>query len=1484
MLTRMILVMILLSSSFLAISQPYIEMLRTPERYTFKEMVDATEEYFRLNPERKKGAKSILTGSEFEGAYNKFKRWEWNTESRINPEGKVFNYVAHNLEEYEKQKSEFRSSNVMPLAANWQFEGPTSYVLKSGGYNGGVGRVNCIAFHPSSVSTFWIGTPGGGLWRTTDHGATWTVLTDNLTANLGVSGIAVNPNDTNNIYILTGDGDAESGLPSSGVYKTTDGGQSWNAAGLNWNRNQLVKGRKILMHPTNPSILYVVSSKGVHKSVNGGVNWVLMKTGNFYDIEFKPDNPSIMYACNNIDFFRSVNGGDTWLKVTSGLVSSDSLSRRLAIAVTPLRPSQVYVVNGGKSGGADFLGVFKSPNNGQTFTPQSVAPNILGYNNDGSDNKSQTAYDLAILASNITDNLIAVGGINIWSSADGGVNWGTSKTQWYEQTAPAGQYVHADIHALEVNPLNNFWYTGTDGGIYYSTDNGNTWSSLSSGLSLQQIFRVSGKDASAGGMYVGTQDNGINGLLGSQAQHVMGADGMEVHAVSGTVYAAIQSGNSIYKYSGNPITGPNTWVDIHPASNGRFVIPFELHPTNTNTLYAAYNRIWETTNQGASWDSLPGSRLTNGKYSAMEISPTNPERIYAASDNGKIYRRDVAGETWTNITSPLFPTSNSNFITGIAISRDPSTNGLTAWVAFSGYTAGKKVFKTTNGGITWTNVSAGLPNVPVNCILFDSVHGQSVNALYVGTDLGVYYRNDVLGTWQPYNTGLPVIRVNDLEIIASENMIYAGTFGRGLWKSPLNKPCLQAKITVAAGDTTMCIGSAVGLQAYPPGASSYLWSNGETTESIVTSIPGDYKVTVTASGCPPSTSNQVKATEYGGSAAGVIEWQNTLGGSLTEELFSVNQTTDGGYILGGESWSDISGDKTENSRGNTDYWVVKLDVSGNIEWDKTIGGDESDELKSVRQTADGGYIIGGNSYSNASGDKTENSIGDMDFWIVKIDSAGAVQWQNTIGGNGFDELNELQQTSDGGYILGGYSSSDISGDKTEDAMGNGDYWIVKLDANGIVVWDNTIGGASNDFLYSVQQTTDGGYILGGVSSSIISGDKTEDKIGKEDYWIIKTDANGVIQWQNVIGGSDAEESCRVTQCSDGSYIVGGTSWSNISGDKSENSIGINDFWLVKINALGVVQWENTIGGNYYEYLGDVQQAADGGFIIGGTSGSGISGDKSEGIIDGSSFGWDYWVIKTDAAGVIEWENTIGGTNWDYLESLVSTSDGGYMLGGTSVSGISGDKTENGVASSYDYWVIKLKGSGPCPPPYENLKATNITTTTARLNWDIRSCADDGYKVQYRKLGVSNWITKYVSTNTGFRNITGLSASTIYEWRVSARCDTAGNSLSAYSAINTFTTASPRFASDKAVDYSVNIYPNPSSSVFNIEINVEQEMPLNIQIFSSFGDRVTTLVKNAVVATGVQRYEFDASSLAAGVYYCRVANGNKTSFHKIMLLK
>jgi hypothetical protein len=419
-------------------------------------------------------------------------------------------------------------------------------------------------------------------------------------------------------------------------------------------------------------------------------------------------------------------------------------------------------------------------------------------------------------------------------------------------------------------------------------------------------------------------------------------------------------------------------------------------------------------------------------------------------------------------------------------------------------------------------------------------------------------------------------------------------------------------------------------------------------------------------------------------APAVKHWDKSFGGSKDDFSTSIQQTSDGGYIAGGYSYSGRNGDKTQFGRGGSDYWIVKMDRNGNKQWDKTFGGSSDDELHWLQQTSDGGHILGGHSLSGISGDKTEKSRGFGDYWVIKIDASGKKQWDKTFGGSDDDFLNSLQQTSDGGYILGGTSSSPRSGDKSQNTKGLLDYWIVKIDANGNKLWDRTFGGNGDEFFASLRQTSDGGYLLGGDSDSGISGDKTDGNKGITDYWIVKINAHGNKEWDKTFGGNSVDQLASLQQTKDGGYILSGISASRKSGDKTQYNRGSYDYWIVKTNALGEKLWDKTFGGDEVDYFPQVQQTSDGGYIVGGFSLSTKSGDKTEPNIGG----YDFWIVKTDMHGNKEWDETLGGTEDDHLTSLQQTTDGGYILGGGSRSGNNGDKTQISRGGQ-DYWVVKL---------------------------------------------------------------------------------------------------------------------------------------------------------------------------------------------------
>ncbi len=434
-----------------------------------------------------------------------------------------------------------------------------------------------------------------------------------------------------------------------------------------------------------------------------------------------------------------------------------------------------------------------------------------------------------------------------------------------------------------------------------------------------------------------------------------------------------------------------------------------------------------------------------------------------------------------------------------------------------------------------------------------------------------------------------------------------------------------------------------------------------------------------------------------------IVWNKTIGGTQADRLGSVQQTSDGGYILAGESVSDAGGDKSENSKGIKDYWVVKLDASGNKKWDKTIGArGEVIQHVVVQQTSDGGYIVGGTANADAGFDKSENNKGgEADYWVVKLDASGNKKWDKTIGGNDNDFLSLVQQTPDGGYILGGTSWSGAGFDKSEDPKSFADYWIVKLDASGNKKWDKTIGGnGGGSNLADIWQTSDRGFLLGGSSTSNAGNDKSENLKGGStdggDFWVVKLDELGNKNWDKTIGGNDFESLRSIQLTSDGGYIVGGFSSSKAGFDKSENSRGSQDYWVVKLNANGNKVWDKTIGGTKQDLMSTLVQTTDGGYILHGTSDSPSGFDKTDNPIGGLNKA-DFWVVKLDRSGSKKWDKTIGGNDFEFTtsvqQSVQQTADGGYILGGSSFSGAGFDKSESPRGFS-DYWVVKLSPVKP----------------------------------------------------------------------------------------------------------------------------------------------------------------------------------------------
>lgn len=415
----------------------------------------------------------------------------------------------------------------------------------------------------------------------------------------------------------------------------------------------------------------------------------------------------------------------------------------------------------------------------------------------------------------------------------------------------------------------------------------------------------------------------------------------------------------------------------------------------------------------------------------------------------------------------------------------------------------------------------------------------------------------------------------------------------------------------------------------------------------------------------------------------VIEWQRALGGSNNEgSYFDINisesqQTSDNGYILTG--YTDSSDGDVSGYQGAKDVWVVKLNNLGAIAWQKTYGGSGTDAAVSICQTNDGGYIMGGIT-SSTDGDVSQSDGANGDFWLVKINELGAIQWEKTVGGSGGESIESIVQTNDGGYIAVGTTSS-VDGD----VLGFDNYlntWVVKFSETGEIQWSKVLGGSEQDNGVEVKQTSDGGYILASFTTSNnlwVSGNH-----GWMDFWLVKLDATGALVWAKTYGGSFDDFVAAVQETSDGGFIVAGSTNSN-DGDVTDFIGGIADFWVFKINSVGDLVWQKTLGGLGTEAATTIQQTVDGGFIVGGyvESNSGVPG--SHGKVD-------YLIFKIDSLGGFQWQKVLGGSQNDYAGDIIQTNDGGYLVSGVSqsndgdVSGNHGLGTANGT---YDYWVVKL---------------------------------------------------------------------------------------------------------------------------------------------------------------------------------------------------
>lgn len=762
-----------------------------------------------------------------EKGWKYYGRWQNYHAQRLNPDGSLYDPATLYREAVKVNEWKQRLAGHQRGGSGWIPVGPVDRPPGADpSRQHGLGRVNCITFHPTDPDTYWVGVAQGGVWKTVDDGQNWQPLTDELPI-LRINDIAVDPNHPDTMYIAVGDyAYLAVGLElddrkrnshfGMGVYKTVDGGNTWAPTALAYNLTDFDGSliRRTFVHPTNSDQLIAAGIEGIFSSADGGDSWTTVMDSVIWDIEADPSDPMTLYATggyiNTLDIgysaiWKSTDFGATWVELNTGLQPQGEVGR-IEVCVAPSNPNYVYAIACGAShrGLETFM---RSTDGGTTWTEQlsGAQRNILNWSDGTAPETGQGTYDLVLNVHPSDEERVYAGGINLWSSGDGGVNW-EGVSYWLGNY---GESLHADQHFLARNPHTNDFFMCNDGGVYRTdsiaplawalAENGTNWptewENLSSGLAVTSFYRLGLSANNPGRLLAGAQDNSTFITDGVSWLNIIGGDGMECisHPDNPSIIWGSWQYGSISKsinggLNSQSISGQISW---NYGDLGEWTTPYSIHPTNPDLMYAAYGNVYISYDGGDNFTPISDFPLMEqdptdhaAPASALALAPSHPSTVYVAKriyhgfdEPTRVWHTNNYGNDWTDITAGL---PDSLYITYMTVDdNDPDH----AWATCGGFIDGVKVFETEDAGATWENISSNLPNLPANTIIH---HNLSLhNVVYVGMDIGIYYTNDTLSTWELYNENLPNVIVSELEIDYTDKKLYAATFGRGIWKSDL---------------------------------------------------------------------------------------------------------------------------------------------------------------------------------------------------------------------------------------------------------------------------------------------------------------------------------------------------------------------------------------------------------------------------------------------------------------------------------------------------------------------------------------------------------------------------------------------------------------------------------------------------------------------------------------------------------------------------
>lgn len=683
--------------------------------------------------------------------YKQYQRWLYERKFHIDEKGNYINPQTEqdNYNNFLKTQKHFKASIV------WKEMGPYAKSPTSS-WNPGVGRITSVAIHPSDTTVIYVSSPGGGIWKSTNSGSSWTPLIDFANSSwMNVYNVCIDPSNTNTIYAAP-----------SGVIKSTDAGKTWNSTGSGPS-----SVKKILIHPSNSNIVFATGSGGIWRSVNAGSSWTkVSSTSSMEDIEFNPSNINVMYASgsSSVSVMRSKDNGVTWTNIDAS--KGIEATGRTLLGVSPDDPSVVYAAQASSS---VFGRMYKSTDTGYTFKvlitgSSSNGTNFFGYEPNGKGTSGQATYDMAICVNPIDVDEVHIAGIICWKSTDGGKTF-TAETVWSYPNSVG--YNHADVHSLVW--INSTIYSTSDGGVYKSTNNGNDWTDLTSGMGIRQFYRISCSKTDPDVVSGGAQDNGTS-YRQSDGSWIdwLGADGMDcvISPTNAEIAIGTSQNGTIYKTK----NAGKTYSGLTLPSSGNWITPLAMHPYNHDTVWGGWTGIWKSTNGGTNWTNL--TTFVKSKMNTLTVA-NDPKYIYS-SVSTKMYRTSDGGKTWDSTIL------NSDITSIYASKKDPKK----VWITCN--SSSNRVFVSTDGGENFTNISSGLPSISARSIVVDENDSEDV---YVGMNIGVYHRSKNSSKWNQYGTGLPLVANNELEIQEKSGKLRVATYGRGLWECELRSKINCAK-------------------------------------------------------------------------------------------------------------------------------------------------------------------------------------------------------------------------------------------------------------------------------------------------------------------------------------------------------------------------------------------------------------------------------------------------------------------------------------------------------------------------------------------------------------------------------------------------------------------------------------------------------------------------------------------------------------------